>query len=995
MPQHQESTSVRRFHDLIPFRVREVLLVSSPYDSFVLQEDGHLTERMYFEYKEISLSSSPRFTHVTNSEAAIRLLRERRFDLILAMTSLAGMDINAFGRRVKELRPGRPVVLLAIDRNEVSRLRDVIDPKAIDDFFLWSGDIQILLAVIKCVEDRHNVDHDIRSGNVRVIIMIEDSPQYYASFLGVLYEELMRQSLSLYSEGLNDLYRLMYMRSRPKVLHARSYEEGMELFRKYRRNVLAVISDIAVPRNGELDLRAGLDFARNARRYDPALPLLLQSAQADNREKAVQLGAAFLDKNSKNLLSEVSDFLARRLGFGDFIFRTPDGEEYDRARDLRELEQKLAIVPEDVFDYHARHNHISIWLTARSEFRLAEELRPKKVTDFPTVEECRQHIVQSLREARKRIHRGIISDFDSGHFELEQFNRIGKGYLGGKARGIAFLYQILADTDPSSFQGLPVSVPQTIVVTTDEFDRFIEENKLRDFAFTCEDDASINRRFLEAQLSEELMEKLELIIERIPGPLAVRSSSLLEDSMHQPFAGIYSTLMIPNHGPNIRDRVRDLRSAIKLVFASTFLENAKSYLAATGNRIEEEKMAVIIQKVVGRQHGRRYYPTFSGVAQSHNYYPIGPQKAEEGIVHVALGLGRLVVDGGLALRFSPKHPQSIPHLARPKSFLESTQRGFFALDMDRQCCLIGEDLYDTLQYYDLKAAEDDGALHLLASVYSHSEERIRDDLSLPGPRVITFNNILRYRAIPLPQALEKVLELTREGLGGPVEVEFACELGDWGKRVRRGEEKQEPELHLLQVRPLVSRSITTEFSSVRFTREEVLCSSRGGLGHGLSREICDVVYVRGDHWDSSKNKIIAREVGMLNSQLEGESRPYILIGPGRWGSGDPWLGIPVKWSQISSARVIIEASPSGYNVDPSQGTHFFHNITAHGVGYLTLPPGVEKANQDSEYYLDWEWLGQQVANGETHHLRHLRFSEPMTVMLDGRDGHAVISKPGC
>jgi hypothetical protein len=915
--------------------------------------------------------------------------------LILAMTSLAGMDINAFGRRVKELRPGRPVVLLAIDRNEVNHLRDVVDPKAIDDFFLWSGDIQILLAVIKCVEDRQNVDLDIRSGNVRVIVMVEDSPQYYSSFLGVLYEELMRQSLSLYSEGLNDLYRLMYMRSRPKVLHARSYEEGTELVRKYRGNLLAIISDIAVPRNGELDPRAGLDFARETQRYDQDLPLLLQSAQTDNRERAIQLGASFLDKNSPNLLAEVSDFLARRLGFGDFVFRTPDGEEYDRARDLRELEQKLAVVPENVFHYHVSHNHFSIWMTARSEFRLAEELRPKQVSDFPTIDECRQHIIQSLRETRKRIHRGIISDFDSGHFEFEQFNRIGKGYLGGKARGIAFLYQMLADTDPSSFHGLPANVPQTIVVTTDEFDRFLEENELRDFAFSCENDAEINRRFLEAHLSEELMEKLELIIERIQGPLAIRSSSLLEDSMHQPFAGIYSTLMIPNHGQNLRERERDLRSAIKLVFASTFLENAKSYLAATGNRIEEEKMAVIIQKVVGRQHGRRFYPSFSGVAQSHNYYPIGPQKAEEGIVHVALGLGRLVVDGGLALRFSPKHPQSMPQFARPKSLLESTQSGFFALDMDRQCCLTGEDLYDTLQLYDLKVAEDDGVLHPIASVYSAGEDRIRDDLSLPGPRVITFNNILRYRAIPLPQALERVLELTRVGLGGAVEVEFACEMGDWGRRVRRGEEKQEPELYLLQVRPLVSRSVTTEFSSVRFTRDQIFCSSRGSLGHGLSREICDVVYVRGDHWDPSKNKIIAREVGALNARLNEEGCPYILIGPGRWGSGDPWLGIPVRWSQISSARVIIEASPSGYNVDPSQGTHFFHNITAQGVGYLTLPPGVEKANQDTEYYLDWEWLGNQSANQETHHLRHLRFSDPLTVMLDGRDGHGVIGKPGC
>ena len=556
--------------------------------------------------------------------------------------------------------------------------------------------------------------------------------------------------------------------------------------------------------------------------------------------------------------------------------------------------------------------------------------------------------------------------------------------MGGKARGLAFLYQTLSETQLGAASGLQVKVPQSIVVTTDEFNDFLESNELQDLAFHSEVDQEISNAFLKGHLSADLLDKLALIVQRLDGPLAVRSSSLLEDSLHQPFAGIYLTFLIPNNHPDPQDRLKELCDAIKLVYASTYFQNAKSFLRAIGNRIEEEKMSVIIQRVVGSEWNKRFYPDFSGLAQSYNYYPIGPQKPEDGIVHMAIGLGRLVVEGGLTLRFSPKHPQVMPQFASPKSLLNYSQRGFWAIDMNRGCCQSGDDLFSTLQFYDLKAAEEDGSLKLAGSVYSPDDERVRDDLSYPGPRVVTFNNILKHKVIPLDETISQVLEVGRRGLGCPVEVEFACDMG---------RNTKPPILFLLQVRPLAARGSTAEFADIEFSRAETLCSSKGSLGHGEIRDIRDIVYVAGNRWKARFNKAIAREVGSINEQLENEDRDYMLIGPGRWGTADEWLGIPVRWAQVSRAKVIVEASPEGYAVEPSQGTHFFHNIASHNVGYLTLPPGAKKSNSDNDLYLDWEWLDSQPVFAETDYLRHIRLEAPLTVVLDGRLGRGIIAKP--
>lgn len=983
MPARLQTLKALRFHDLMPFRVADVLLVSSPYDAFILQQDGQLTERLLREYGELSLPASPRFTHVPTAAAALELLGRRNFDLVITMTSLTDGGLNDFGRRVKAIPPGRPVVLLALDRKELHEIEDEIDPEVIDGTFLWNGDSKILLAAIKYVEDRRNVDHDVEHGDVKVIVVIEDSPAYYSSFLGILYKELKRQARSLYSEGVNETLRQMYAKSRPKILHAASYEKALELLERYSSNLLAVISDAAIPRGGELADDGGLDFVQRAREIDPALPVLLHSSDALKVKEAEKIDASFVWKSSPHLEEEIRDFFLHSLGFGDFIFRDAEGREVDRARDLREFEEKLTAVPEESIVYHAARNHFSLWLAARSEFELAERLRPQQVTDFGDAEATRRYLIDVLRETGRSIHRGVVSDFDRACFADELFSRLGQGSLGGKARGIAFMNMQLAELGVGGLGGLDVKMPKTVVVASECFDVFLAENGLTDFAYSSEDDDEIARRFLAAEICERFLDDLAFVIDHIDGPLAMRSSSLLEDSMHQPMAGIYSTLMLPNRAGELADRLRDAAVALKLIYASTFFANAKSYLKNTGNRVEDEKMAVIVQQLVGRRHGNRFYPTISGVAQSYNYYPIAPQQAEDGIVHLALGLGRLVVDDGRAVRFSPRHPDVLPRFSNPEAVLANSQRSFYALDLSYRWSAADTGLYSSVRQLDLADAEEDGTLALVGSVFSPDDQRIRDDLSKAGPRVVTFNNILKHRAFPLPQAVARLLAIGEAGLACPVEIELACDLAGWDEA---------PSLYVLQIRPFARRGMVRG-PRMRFGREETLAASRRSLGNGIDRTIRDVVYVCRERWRAEHNAAIAAEVGELNRELESEQRPYLVAGPGRWGTADEWLGIPVEWSQISGVRVIVEASPAGYDIELSQGTHFFQNITSLEIGYLSLPPGADKADPASEEYVDWRWLDGRPAHRETDHLRWLRFDEPLTVVLDGHQGRGVVGKP--
>lgn len=985
----------QRFQDLMWHRVREVLLVSSPYDAFILQQDGPLTEQVYREYRGLHLPEPPRFTHVTTGAAAIKSLKKRRFDLVLAMTSLADMRLNAFGRQVKRLRPGRPVVLLSLDHKELQQVRHKIDREAIDGVFLWNGSARILLAITHSIEDRENVDYDVKHGNLKVIIVIEDSVPYYSAFLGLLYQQLSSHAWDLYHEGLNSLGRKMYMHSRPKVLLATSYEEGLGLFRKYQKNVLAIISDIGLPRKGQHDPRAGLKVIRWVHKKDPDLPMLLQSAEPKYKAEANALDVGFIDKNSPRLLERLAYFLTHSLGFGAFVFRLDDGQEVARAADLHGMEEMLPDVPADSLKYHAEHNHFSIWLATRSEFELADQLRPVTWADFGDIESFRRFLIESIHVTRTKGHRGVVADFDRRRFEGAPFVRLGRGPLGGKARGLAFLHRQLAHKDVADFGGLEVAIPKTVVVTTEHFDAFLEQNELHEFAVTCDDDEEITRRFLAGHLPDALFEDLKYIIQHFDQPLAVRSSSLLEDSKHQRLAGIYDTFMLANNG-SFGERLRQTTDAIKRVYASTFHGNARAYLERTGRRMEEDKMAVVLQEVVGHHRGSLFYPLFSGVAQSYNFYPLRVQSPEDGVVYMALGFGRQVVEGGLALRFNPKHPEELPQFSNPKALLDSSQRTFFVLNMDQECCTTGA-LFAALEEHGLKTAEENGSLRIVGSVYSPEDRMIRDDLRFPGPRLVTFNNLLKHRAIPLAKALEEVLKLGRESFGAAVEIEFAGDMGDWGKRVPRGRSRREPRLYLLQIRPFLDHDFKGRGVRLRIPDEDLLGTSDHALGHGVLETIHDIVYVSTDRWDASLNGRIADQVGRLNKKLLRGKRPYLLIGPGRWGTADPWLGIPVQWSQISGVGAILETSPADREVEPSQGTHFFQNLTALEVPYLTLPPGAEhppSGGKKATNFLDRAWLDAQAAHQETDDLRHLRFEQPLVLALDGRQGTGQIAKPG-
>ncbi|HEV8239159.1 MAG TPA: PEP/pyruvate-binding domain-containing protein [Thermoanaerobaculia bacterium] len=987
--------SARRFHGLMPYRVREVLLVASPYDAFTLEEDGLLTEQVFLEYMDVSQPGAPRFTHARSGEEAMAQLRQRRFDLVLTTASLPDMPAERLSREVKALRPGRPVVLLALDRAALPEpggpaAAQALDRGPFDAAFLWGGDAKILLAIIKSVEDRENVDHDIATADVRAILILEDSPRYYSSFLGMLYKELMQQSHSLYSEGVDEMARQLYMKSRPKVLHATTWEEGMALFERYRRHVMAVICDLRLPRGGVLDEDAGLAFARHARKSDPELPVLLQSSVGIGSRRAAAMGVGFLDKGSPTLLADLSEFLRLQLGFGDFVFRTRDGgEEVGRAHDLRELEQQVAVVPEESIAYHAARNHFSIWLLARSEFELAEQLRPQRAADFPSVAALRTYLLGLLRDVHERAQQGVVADFSAESFAEQPFTRLGHGSMGGKGRSIAFLYRTLAGMRPEDFGGLEVRLPRTLVVATEHFERFLEQDDLAAMAARGEDDEAVRRRLLAAPLPAALQEELATVVAQLPGPLAVRSSSLLEDSLQSGLAGLFDTVMVPNVDPDPRRRLRELGGAVKRVYASLFSRAARRYLESTGYLLEEEKMAVVIQAVVGRRRGDRFYPSFSGVAQSFNYYPFGPQRAEEGVVHLALGLGRTIVEGGRCLRFSPARPEVLPQFATSRAMLDNSQNGFYALDLRAE----GEAGADRVRWFDLAVAEADGALHAAGSVVSPGEQRVRDDLDEPGPRVVTFNNLLRHRAIPLAEALRRLLDVTQRGLGGPVELELAGDMGDWGwSASAAGAGREPPRLYLLQLRPMAAQLRRPGGPQLEPPLDECLCrASSRVLGHGTYAGIRDLVHVRREAWEARHHRAIAAEIGALNERLRGEGRRYVLVGPGRWGTADPLLGIPVEWSQISEVQVLVEASPAGYDVEPSQGAHFFQNITSLQLGYLTVPPGADADGMRADF-LDWRWLEDHPAATTTTFLRHLRFDEPLAVELDGARGRGWIGK---
>ena len=970
------------FQNLMRQRVHEILLVSSMYDSFILAQDGQLNELVLNEFVDLNLYQAPAITRTSGAEDALNMLEHnQRFDLIITTMHVGDMDFHDFARALKDMGLDIPLVLLTYEARELQELQRLNLTDVFEKVFLWQGDFRILLAIVKYIEDRLNVDHDTEVMGVQVIVIAEDNIGFYSSYLPLIYTEVMNHSQNLLAEGLNLAHKILRMRARPKILLCETFEEALHYYNRFEKYVLGVITDIEFLREGKKDPEAGARFARLVKSRRPDIPVLLQSFRPAISRIANKLGINFIRKDSPTLLHDLRSFMIENFGFGNFIFRMPDGSEVDSAGDLHSLEEKLKIVSEESVRFHGERDHFSRWLKARTEFLLANKLKPRKVSDYPSIEALRQDLIHSLHDFRRERAQGLVLDFQKDIFDPEAgFARIGVGSLGGKARGLAFINHFLNRFRiEDKFKGVKIIVPPTVVLCTDAFDAFMESNQLIDFAVQSENEKKILECFLAAEFPEQFLSNLVDLVDLMPYPLAVRSSSLLEDSQYQPFAGVYSTFMLPNNHPDPAVRLRDLLDAIKRIYASVYANQSKRYINATPYRLEEEKMAVIIQRLVGSEHNTIFYPDISGVARSFNFYPKPPLKSTDGIVSVALGLGETVVTGEQSFRFCPKYPRHAMQFASVADFVDNSQKKFYALDLEKRTDFGKSNQVSNLRSYELDIAERDGSLNYVGSVYSAENDAVYDGLSRDGLKLISFAPILKHDLFPLPDVISHLLDLGKWGMGEPVEIEFAVDLS---------KPKGDPgEFAILQMRPMV---LGREFESLEFGEidsSDVICQSDKVMGFGKIEDIYDLVYVDIARFNRNRSLAVAKEVTRLNSRLITENRPYALIGIGRWGSADPWLGIPVTWDQISGSRVIVEAGFKDVKVVPSEGAHFFHNLISFQIGYFTIEIRSAKG------ILDWDWLARQKAVEEGKFVRLLRFTDPIVVKMNGYRNQGIILKP--
>ncbi len=973
--------SFKVFHELMAKKISEILLVSSPYDAFIMEEDGRLAERIIQEYRGLNLSRPPRLSWVATAQEALQKLEQRRFDMVITMPRLDDMDPFELCGRIKAGHADLPVIMLAHNTSSIPAAMSPAARQTIDKTFVWCGNTDLLLAIIKNVEDEWNVAFDTDRAKVRVIILVEDSPYYRSTLLPLLYKEIVSQTQNLMEDSLNEEHRLVRMRARPKILIAKNYEEAEQLYRQYKDYVLCVLSDVRYPKGGRMDDAAGFKLLSRIKQESPDTAVLNLSSEEANRAKAAHIPAVFLNKNSAGLHTDIRAFFRKHLGFGDFIFRMPDGQKIARASNLRALEKILPTVPDDSVYFHATQNGFSLWLMARSEIQLASRLRPLKASDFENARHIKEYLINCIRLRRKHLQQGVVADFVTGDFDAEaDFIRIGRGSLGGKARGLAFISTRLR-SNPEIQQKYPqmdIRIPRTLALCTEGFDAFVNENQLADLPLDEMTDQQIGARFLTAEFPHWLQHDLKQFLEGVRFPLAVRSSSLLEDAQYQPFAGIYRTYMVPNNHADLNIRLERLISAVKLVYASVFFKESRSFARSTLMRTEDEKMAVILQEMTGRQYGAHFYPAISGVAQSYNFYPLAPLKAEEGIAHLAIGLGKTVVEGGTSFRFAPKHPQFLPQFGTVDDYLEKAQRALYALDMQ----VFPENLESaddpTLVKLDIEEAMQHTAIRQLAGTYIPEDHRIRDTVQPSGYPVLTFASILKHKSLPLSEILFDVLQLGRQGMGCPVEIEFAVNLP--------ASPDQKPEFALLQIRPMALKVQNMDVNICDSDRCNCFGYSVQALGNGVFTDIEHIIYVKPQNFDPARTLDIAGEIGKLNASFSGDPRKYLLIGPGRWGSADRWLGIPVQWGDISSVGAIVEAAIDKLQADPSQGTHFFHNITSMGISYITVAT-------NSSSYVDWNWLDAQAHVLETEFVRHLHLNAPLTLKIDGKQSQAVLLKP--
>lgn len=968
------------FANLMNKRIYNVLLIATKYDAFMLEDDGRVDEQIFNEYTSLSLRYPPRFTQVTTEEEALAELKDRNFELIICMPNMDNRDIFAAATEIKIHYPNIPIVVLTPFSKEVSKRIANEDLSAIDYVFSWLGNAELLLAIIKLIEDKMNAPDDTASVGVQIILLVEDSVRFYSSALPHLYKFVLEQSQMFAKEALNDHQRTLRMRGRPKIKLARTYEEAVRIFNQYRDNMLGIISDMSFMHDGVKDPYAGYKFGQYVRKTGLIIPFVLESSEASNKVYAKELGASFIDKNSKSYPQDLRKKIMQRFGFGDFVILNPlTKEEIMRIKDLKDLQKKVFQIPDDSLVYHLSRNHFSRFFYSRAMFPPAEVLKRVDVSDYKDMDEARKLIFDLIVQYRRMKNSGVVAVYQKERFdEYSNFARIGDGSLGGKGRGLAFIGAMVKRYPKLEHDHFAVTIPKTVVICTDIFDEFMETNELYPVVLSEVDDETILKYFLRASLPARLIEDLMAFFDVVKSPIAVRSSSLLEDSHYQPFAGIYSTYMVPKLEDKY-DMLRTLSDAIKAVYASVFYRDSKAYMTATSNLIDQEKMAIVLQEVVGNRYNDRFYPTISGVARSLNFYPIGNEKAEDGIANIALGLGKYIVDGGQTLRFSPRHPHNILQMSTMDFALRETQTRFYALDLKNLADQFSVDDSFNLLRLNLKDADADGSLKFIVSTYDPYDQVIRDGYYPGGRKILSFVNVLQHEVFPLADTLDQILHVGQDEMGRPIEIEFAVNI-----------DPQNPgfaTFYLLQVRPIVDNKEVMEEDLTLVEQEDTILTSTSVLGHGIVTDVQDIIYVKTGAFCSSNNQSIAYDIEKMNRQFTGEEKNYVLVGPGRWGSSDSWLGIPVKWPHISNARVIVECGLENYRVDPSQGTHFFQNLTSFGVGYFTINPF------KGDGWFDEGYLNSLPAVEETEYLRHVRFDKPVVIKMDGKKSLGVVLKP--
>ncbi len=973
------------FANLMNKRIYNVLLIATKYDAFMLEDDGRVDEQIFNEYTSLSLRYPPRFTQVTTEEEALAELKNRNFELIICMPNMDNRDIFAAATEIKIHYPNIPIVVLTPFSKEVSKRIANEDLSAIDYVFSWLGNAELLLAIIKLIEDKMNAPDDTASVGVQIILLVEDSVRFYSSALPHLYKFVLEQSQMFAKEALNDHQRTLRMRGRPKIKLARTYEEAVRIFNQYRDNMLGIISDMSFMHNGVKDPYAGYKFGQYVRKTGLIIPFVLESSEVGNKVYAKELGASFIDKNSKSYPQDLRKKIMQRFGFGDFVILNPQTkEEIMRIKDLKDLQKKVFQIPDDSLVYHLSRNHFSRFFYSRAMFPPAEVLKRVDVSDYKDMDEARKLIFDLIVQYRRMKNSGVVAVYQKERFdEYSNFARIGDGSLGGKGRGLAFIGAMVKRYPKLEHDHFAVTIPKTVVICTDIFDEFMETNELYSVALSDVDDETILKYFLRASLPSRLIEDLMAFFDVVKSPIAVRSSSLLEDSHYQPFAGIYSTYMVPKLEDKY-DMLRTLSDAIKAVYASVFYRDSKAYMTATSNLIDQEKMAIVLQEVVGNRYNDRFYPTISGVARSLNFYPIGNEKAEDGIANIALGLGKYIVDGGQTLRFSPRHPHNILQMSTMDFALRETQTRYYALDLKNLTEQFSVDDSFNLLRLNLKDADADGLLKFIVSTYDPYDQIIRDGYYPGGRKILSFVNILQHDVFPLADTLDQILHVGQDEMGRPIEIEFAVNIDPV-----RAEQSPAPTatFYLLQIRPIVDNKEVMEEDLTLVGQEDTILSSTSVLGHGIVTDVQDIIYVKTGAFSSSNNQLIAYDIEKINRKFTAEEKNYVLVGPGRWGSSDSWLGIPVKWPHISNARVIVECGLENYRVDPSQGTHFFQNLTSFGVGYFTINPF------KGDGWFDEEYLNSLPAVEETEYLRHVRFDKPIVIKMDGKKSLGVVLKP--